>query len=283
MNIKKYKVKDQNFKLNEFATAYKGKSLSKEEAEIQLALNIEKMMTLQDQLYAQNKYALFLVLQGMDTSGKDGLIKHVMKGLNPQGVEVYSFKQPSPLELSHDYLWRIHQHIPARGKIGIFNRSYYEDVLVVKVHKLLNQLPEALITENIWQERYQDIQHFEKYLGNNGIIPLKIFLHISKEEQSKRLLARLDNKNKKWKFSEADMKERAYWQDYQQAYEEAISGTATPSSPWYIVPGDQKWYARLVVSQILVETLEKLKLTYPIITKEQEACLEQYREELKKS
>ncbi len=240
------------------------------------------MIKLQDMLYASNRYSVLLIFQAMDAAGKDSTIKHVMSGLNPQGTQVYSFKQPSKEEIDHGYLWRIYKSLPERGRIGIFNRSHYEDVLVVKVHDLLRyqQLPEKLIDKNIWQKRYEQICNFEKYLYENGTIVLKFFLHVSKEEQRERFLARINDQSKNWKFSIADIEERKYWDDYQKAYEDAISATSKKHAPWYIIPADKKWFSRLLVSQIIVDTLKKINIKYPNLSKEQIAELQKCKENL---
>jgi PPK2 family polyphosphate:nucleotide phosphotransferase len=236
-----------------------------------LKSNIEEMINLQYKMYADSKYSMLIIFQAMDAAGKDGTIKHVMSGLNPQGTQVYSFKQPSAEELNHDYLWRINKCLPERGKIGIFNRSYYEEVLVVKVHNLIEKekIPGALITEDIWEQRYRQINDYEKYLYENGTIILKFFLHISKEEQKRRFLKRIDKKSKNWKFSEADLKEREHWDEYQKCYQEAISATSKKYAPWFIIPADNKWYMRLAVSEIIVDAMKKLPLNYPKLNAEQ--------------
>jgi PPK2 family polyphosphate:nucleotide phosphotransferase len=236
---------------------------------------------LQEKLYAQDHWALLLVLQGMDAAGKDGVVKHVMSGVNPQGCDVHSFKAPSTEELNHDYLWRVHSCVPERGKIGIFNRSYYEEVLVVRVHPTLLQaqkLPDSLITKHIWEQRYEDINAFEQYLTHNGVVIRKFFLHISKKEQKKRFLERLDDSKKNWKFSMADVKERGYWKDYQEAYEEMIQNTATKHAPWYVVPADNKWYTQLIVASAIIATLEELDLSFPDVNKEKKKELESVRD-----
>ncbi|MCH9029953.1 MAG: polyphosphate kinase 2 family protein, partial [Bacteroidetes bacterium] len=222
-------------------------------------------------LYAQDKYAMLIIFQAMDAAGKDGTIKHVMSGLNPQGTQVYSFKQPSKTELDHGYLWRINKALPEKGRIGIFNRSHYEDVLVVRVHDLISDqiTPLKFRNKNIWKQRFQQINNFEKYLYENGIIILKFFLHISKDEQKKRFLKRIDDPAKNWKFSEGDIKERAYWENYQKVYQEAISETSKSYAPWFIIPADKKWFTRLVVSEIIVYEMEKLEPDYPKLTGEQ--------------
>ena len=220
----------------------------------------------QDKLYAQDRWGVLLVFQAMDAAGKDSTIKHVMSGVNPQGVQVYSFKQPSPEELDHDFLWRSMCRLPERGRIGIFNRSHYEEVLVVRVHQELlarQKLPPKLVGKGIWKERLRDIANFESYLLRNGIVVVKFFLNVSKKEQKKRFLERLDKPEKNWKFSAADVVERRYWDKYQEAYEDAIRATASKEAPWFVVPADNKWFTRLVVAAAIVETLEKLGLQYP--------------------
>lgn len=281
LKISNYEVKPQKqVKLSDYSTKDTAGFKSKDEAKELLEKNIEKMIELQDKLYAQDKYSLLLIFQAMDAAGKDSTIKHVMSGLNPQGTQVYSFKQPSKEELDHGYLWRIQKVVPERGRIGIFNRSHYEEVLVVRVHDLLkNQpLPQELIDKNIWQKRYEQISNFENYLYENGTIILKFFLHVSKEEQKERFLARIDDQSKNWKFSAADVEERKYWNDYQKAYEDAISATSKKNAPWYIIPADKKWFARLLVSEIIVEALKKLKLEYPKLSKEQLLDLQKSKE-----
>jgi len=253
--------------LTDFTDGYN----SEEEASGDLKKNIEKMISLQDKLYAENKYSMLLIFQAMDAAGKDGTIKHVMSGLNPQGTQVYSFKQPSFEEINHDYLWRINKCLPERGKIGIFNRSYYEEVLVVKVHNLLakEKIPKELITEDIWQQRYREINDFEKFLYENGTIILKFFLHISKDEQKRRFLKRIEKKSRNWKFSDADLKEREHWDEYQKCYQEAISATSKKNAPWFIIPADHKWYMRLAVSKIIVDAMMELPINYPKLNVEQ--------------
>jgi PPK2 family polyphosphate:nucleotide phosphotransferase len=219
----------------------------------------------------------------MDAAGKDGVVKHVMSGINPQGCDVHSFKTPSTEELNHDYLWRAHSRVPERGMIGIFNRSYYEEVLVVRVHPTVlrgQKLPDALITKHIWEQRYEDINAFEQYLTNNGVVVRKFFLHLSKKEQKKRFLERLDDSKKNWKFSMADVKERGYWKDYQEAYEEMIQNTATKYAPWYVIPADNKWYSQLIVASAIIATLEELDLCFPDVDKQKKKELESVRESL---
>lgn len=276
MDISKYKIEhNSDFNLSGIKTNQTGQFDSKEDAEKQLAENIERMTELQSKLYAQDKYAILIIFQAMDTAGKDGAIKHVMSGLNPQATHVHSFKQPSAEELDHDYLWRASKNLPERGLIGIFNRSYYEDVLVVRVHDLVKnqQIPKEFITENIWKDRFRQIRDYERYLYENGIVTIKFFLHISKETQKERLLDRIDDKTKNWKFSAADLTERQYWDDYQRCYQDAISETSTKQAPWYIIPSDKKWFARLMISEVIVKTMESLNLEYPTISKEQQDVL----------
>ena len=246
--------------------------------------NIKRLKALQAKLYAQNEYSLLLVFQAMDAAGKDGMIRSVTSGLNPQGTQVYSFKQPSSEELDHDYLWRTHKAAPERGRVGIFNRSYYEDVLVVRVHNIIKnrQIPDELIDQDIWENRFSDIKAFEGYMARNGQKTLKFFLNVSKEEQKQRILARIDDPAKNWKFSSADIKERKFWDKYQEVYEEAINKTGSEEAPWYIIPADDKWYARHMVSNIIVETLEGLNLQYPDLSEEEKSRLSIYREELMK-
>jgi len=234
-------------------------------------------------LYAQDHWAVLLVFQAMDAAGKDGTIKHVTSGINPQGCEVTSFKQPSAEELDHDYLWRYLRHVPARGQIGIFNRSYYEEVLVVKVHQDLltrQKLHPSLVTKHIWQERYEDIGNYERYLTRNGVRILKFFLHVSKAEQKRRFLSRLDEPEKHWKFSAADVAERKLWSEYQSAYEEAIRHTASREAPWFVVPADNKWFTRLVVAAAVVDAIAELDLHFPVVGPEKHAALAAARAQL---
>jgi len=242
-----------------------GSEFKQESAEM-LARGITMLADLQDKLYAQDRWAVLLVFQAMDAAGKDGTIKHVMSGINPQGVQVHSFKSPSSEELDHDFLWRCWCRLPERGRIGIFNRSYYEEVLVVRVHEEFLQsqkLPPPLVTDDIWKHRYEDINTLERYLARNGTVIRKFFLHVSKKEQRKRFLARLDDPHKNWKFSVADVRERQRWDAYQDAYEKMIRKTSTEHAPWYVVPADNKWFTRLVVAAAVVETLLELDLHYP--------------------
>lgn len=272
MNINKFEVKpNTKVNLSKISTSDTNGFNSKKEAKARLKDNIKKMVELQAKLYAQDKYAILMIFQAMDAAGKDGTIKHVMSGLNPQGTQVYSFKQPSKTELDHGYLWRINKALPEKGRIGIFNRSHYEDVLVVRVHDLISDQKISLKfrNKNIWKQRFQQINNFEKYLYENGIIMLKFFLHISKDEQKKRFLKRIDDPAKNWKYSEGDIKERGFWNHYQKAYQEAISATSKTYAPWFIIPADKKWFTRLAVSEIIVDGMEKLEPDYPKLTSEQ--------------
>ena len=283
---KPYRIDDgKNFRLKDFDPGDTGKMRSKEHAAAALQQGIEQLQELQDKLYAQDQWAVLLIFQAMDAAGKDSTIKHVMSGVNPQGCQVYSFKAPSQEELDHDFLWRTSQRIPERGRIGIFNRSYYEEVLVVRVHPdLLKQekIPPALIGKNIWEQRFEHIRGFERYLSHNGIVVRKFFLHHSREEQTKRFLERLEEPEKNWKFSLADIQERRHWNDYMAAYEDMIRNTATPAAPWYVVPADHKWFTRLVVAAAVVDTLEELKLSYPEVPPQKRKELEKARQLLEK-
>lgn len=283
MNIDKYRVPyDGSFKISKTDPGDSGKFESKDEAAEKLKENVKKMAELQDKMYAHDKYGLLLIFQAMDAAGKDGAIKHVMSGLNPQGTQVFSFKNPSAEELDHDYLWRINKSLPERGRIGIFNRSHYEEVLVVKVHDLQGKqkLPPEMVTNKIWDYRYRQIKDFERYLYENGIITVKFFLNVSKSEQKKRFLQRLDDPTKNWKFSSSDLKERGFWDEYQKAYEECLNGTSTKYGPWYVIPADKKWYARLLISEVITQTLESFEMDYPKLNDEQMRALEGYRQQL---
>jgi len=286
--LKKYRVENgKHFRLKDYdpADTHGLDPKSKDEAEKLLADGVQRLSELQDILAAQDRWGLLVIFQAMDAAGKDGTIKHVMSGVNPQGVEVTSFKVPTEEEMNHGYLWRTSQRAPARGRIGIFNRSYYEEVLVVRVHSevLANEkLPKSLVTKNIWEERYEDINNFERYVTRNGIAVVKFFLNISKKEQKRRFLERLDTPQKNWKFSASDIKERAFWDDYQLAYEDAIRETASEYAPWYVVPADHKWFTRLVVSQVLVDELKALKLEYPEVSGEKKKALAETRRLLEK-
>ncbi|HMD07179.1 MAG TPA: polyphosphate kinase 2 family protein [Candidatus Acidoferrum sp.] len=279
-----YRVsKGEKFRLKDYDTSDTGKVKSKEQSEKIIENRAGLLSNLQEKLYAQDRWALLLVLQGMDAAGKDGVIKHVMSGVNPQGCNVHAFKAPSTEELNHDYLWRAHRCVPERGMIGIFNRSYYEEVLVVQVHPTFlraEKLPDSLVTKHIWEQRYEDINAFERYLTHNGVVIRKFFLSISKKEQKKRFLERLEDSKKNWKFSMADVKERGFWNDYQEAYEEMIQNTAAKHAPWYVVPADNKWYTQLIVASAIIATLEELDLSFPDVDKEKKKELESVRESL---
>ena len=276
MDINKCKVTGpEGSDLSAFPERCIKNDVSKKELRAKTRENTEKLSELQDKLYAEGKVGVLIIFQAMDAAGKDSAIKHVMSGVNPQGVNVHSFKQPSSEELSHDYLWRAVKVLPARGKIAIFNRSYYEDVLVVKVHKLYEKqlLPDRCKTEDTIEKRYKQIKDFEDYLWENGIITIKFFLHLSKKEQRKRFLKRIDRKDKNWKFSQGDLKEREFWDEYQAAYQAAISETATEKNPWYIVPADNKEYTRAVISEVLLDVMTSIDPRYPTVSEEQEAEL----------
>lgn len=271
--VKPYRVEDgKNFKLKDFDPATTGHFRSKEHAQELLDKGIAEMVELQDKLYAQDRWAVLLILQAMDAAGKDGVIKHVMSGVNPQGCQVHSFKAPSSEDLNHDFLWRSSRVLPERGHIGIFNRSYYEEVLVVRVHPEIlknERIPKELMGKDLWQQRYQDIHNFEKYLGHNGVVVRKFFLNVSKKEQKRRFLERLQRPDKNWKFSISDLREREFWDDYMKAYEDMIAATSTKQAPWYVVPADNKWYTRLVVASAIVDTMKDLNLEYPSVDAEQ--------------
>jgi len=253
------------------------KSEDKPRAKEALAIGVEALATLQDMLYAQDRWAVLLIFQAMDGAGKDGAIKHVMSGVNPQGCQVASFKAPSAEDLDHDYLWRCQKHLPERGRIGIFNRSYYEEVLVLRVHEELlkkQKMPPELITPQIWDQRYEDIRNVEQYLSRNGYVIRKFFLHVSNEEQKRRFMERLENPDKHWKFSASDAKERQHWNDYMNAYEAMIRATARPDAPWYVVPADNKWFTRVIVAAAIIDALEALDLKFPEMTAPQKQQLE---------
>jgi PPK2 family polyphosphate:nucleotide phosphotransferase len=266
-----YRVKDgESFRLDDVDPADTGPFKTKEAVQGLLQKGVERLSELQEKLYAQDRWALLLIFQAMDAAGKDSTIEHVMSGVNPQGVDVRSFKAPSSEELDHDYLWRTTRSLPERGRIGIFNRSYYEEVLVVRVHPelLTNQhLPASLITKQVFDERFEDINAFERYLGRNGVVVRKFFLHVSKQEQRRRFLARLERPEKNWKFSRADLAERGHWKSYMRAYEDMIRRTSHKRAPWYVVPADHKWFARLVVAAAIISTLEDLDLHFPKVDK----------------
>jgi len=278
---KSYRVDDpKHFRLKDFDPGETGHWHSVEQAKEHVQKDIARMEGLQAKLYAQGQWAVLLIFQAMDAAGKDGTIKHVMSGVNPEGCEVHSFKAPSEAELQHDFLWRTTQHLPERGHIGIFNRSYYEEVLVVRVHSevLKNEkIPPPLLTKKIWDERFEDIRCFERHMARNGTVIRKFFLHLSKKEQKRRFLARLDEPEKNWKFSAGDIHEREYWDDYQEAYEDMIRNTSTKEAPWYVVPADNKWFTHLVVAAAIVETLEDLGLSYPTVDAEKRKDLQKAR------
>jgi PPK2 family polyphosphate:nucleotide phosphotransferase len=268
--VKKFRIdKPDKFRLADYDPADTcGVDIDKAEAKAMLANGVERLAALQEKLYAQNRWTVLAIFQAMDAAGKDGAIKHVMSGVNPQGVQVHAFKQPSHEERDHDFLWRMAKALPERGRIGIFNRSHYEDVLVVRVHPEFvtqSQIPDSLITKDIWKERFQSIRDFERHLARNGVLILKFFLHISKEEQRKRFLARLDEPAKRWKFEMGDVAERKLWNKYMDAYEDAIRHTSRPDAPWYVVPADNKPFARLVIAEAIVEAMENLRLEFPKI------------------
>jgi PPK2 family polyphosphate:nucleotide phosphotransferase len=275
---KNYRVESgKHFRLKDFDSADTGHWRSKESAAEALQQGIVRTAELQDKLYAQDTWSLLLIFQAMDAAGKDGIIKHVMTGINPQGCQVFSFKVPTETELQHDYLWRTTCSLPERGHIGIFNRSYYEEVLVVRVHPEIlktQKTPPTLLGKHIWEQRFEDIRCFERHMARSGTVIRKFFLNLSKKEQKNRFLARLDQPEKNWKFSAADIHERKYWDDYQKAYEEMIARTSTEAAPWYVVPADNKWFTRLVVSAVLVDTLESLGLAYPKVEEAKKKELE---------
>lgn len=266
-----YRVSDgKKFSLKKFDPGSTGKfkDEDKPRSKEALARGVDALAELQDVLYANRQWSVLLIFQAMDAAGKDGAIKHVMSGINPQGCQVASFKAPSSEDLDHDYLWRCQNKLPERGRIGIFNRSYYEETLVVKVHPEMltkQRLPQSLITKKVWDQRYQDIRAFEKHLASNGTLIRKFFLHVSAKEQKRRFLERLNDSSKNWKFSSSDLKERAHWDDYAKAYEETIRETATEEAPWYVVPADNKWYTRIVVAAAIIEALASLNLKYPTV------------------
>ncbi len=284
--LKRYRVeRGKDFHLNDHdpADTHGLESELKPQAKELLADGVKELSRLQDILAAQDRWGLLLIFQAMDAAGKDGTIKHVMSGVNPQGVDVWSFKAPSAEELQHGYLWRTMKAMPERGHIGIFNRSYYEEVLVVRIHPQIledQKLPKELVTKHIWQQRFEDINNFERYVTRNGIAVVKFFLHLSKEEQKRRFMERLDHRDKNWKFSSSDVKEREFWDDYQEAYEDMIRHTASEHAPWYVVPADNKWFTRLVVSQAVVDALKDMDLKYPKVSSAEQAALAQARQQL---
>jgi len=284
--LKRYRIEDgKHFRLKHHdpADTHGLESELKPQAKQLLADGVKELSRLQDVLAAQDRWGLLLIFQAMDAAGKDGTIKHVMSGVNPQGVQVSSFKGPSAEELDHGYLWRCMKCVPGRGRIGIFNRSYYEEVLVVRVHPQLlenQKLPKPLVTKHIWQERFDDINNFERYLTRNGIAVVKFFLHLSKKEQKRRFMERLDTPDKNWKYSSSDVKERQFWDAYQEAYEDMIRHTASDHAPWYVVPADNKWFSRLLVSQAVVDALDGMNLKYPKVSGAEQAALAEARKQL---
>ena len=270
-------------RLKSIDTDSTGSYESKETAKKHLSKGVEELRRMQEMLYAQDQQALLLVFQAMDGAGKDSTIEHVMSGVNPQGCQVFSFKSPSSEELDHDFLWRTAKCLPERGRIGIFNRSYYEETLVVRVHPEYlekQRLPRDLATDRIWDHRFEDIRNWEKYLTRNGTVIRKFYLHVSKEEQKKRFLARLEEPEKNWKFQAGDVKERALWDEYQRAYEDMLGATSTTYAPWHVIPADHKWFARLAVADIIIDTLRSMKLHYPKLSKETRAGLDAARQTL---
>ncbi|GAA4449585.1 polyphosphate kinase 2 family protein [Rurimicrobium arvi] len=287
-HIQSFKVPEgKKVKLSKLETAYDPAGVNKDESELILKQSVEQLSLVQDKLYAYNRYSILIIFQAMDAAGKDGAVSHVMSGLNPQGVRVSSFKVPSSEELDHDYFWRHYKELPARGEIGIFNRSHYENVLVTKVHPeyvLGENLPAVQSVEDMdkdfWNARYKQINRFEKNISENGTIILKFFLHLGKEEQKRRFIERIDNPKKNWKFSTADLKERMYWDKYQEAYEELLQKTSTDYAPWFVIPADNKWSARLAISEIILQEFESLKIHYPKISKAQKEELLKAKEAL---
>ncbi len=275
----RHRVKDgSRFHLDDHDPADVGPGATKSRAELLLARGIERLRAAQERLYAHDNWSLLLIFQAMDAAGKDGAIEHVMSGVNPQGCQVFSFKAPSDEELDHDYMWRTTRNLPERGRIGIFNRSYYEEVLVVRVHPEIlarQRIPQEMVTRKIWSQRFEDMVAFERYLTRNGFVILKFFLHVSREEQRRRFIARIDKPEKQWKFSAADVRERAYWDDYMDAYQDMIRHTATEYAPWYVVPADNKWYTRVVVASAIVEALDALDLKIPRVSAEKKRELEE--------
>lgn len=285
MNTDKFRIKEgSKLDLGKHDTGFTGDYTDKDQAAEDLQKNIERMAELQDVLYAQDTYSLLIIFQAMDAAGKDGAIKHVMSGLNPQGCQVVSFKQPSAEELDHDFLWRTQKALPERGRIGIFNRSHYEEVLVVRVHSGILQtqhLPEEVKGDKfVWRKRFKQIREWEEHLVENGTHILKFFLNVSKSEQKKRFLSRINEPEKNWKFSASDAKERGFWFDYMNAYEDAIGATSTELAPWYVIPADKKWFTRLAVSEVIVQKLESMNLHYPKVTKEHLAELQEAKKML---
>ncbi len=288
IQLKSLTVKpNKKIKLKDFATRYTGKTLNKGDAELMLENGRKHLAEVQDELYAHNRFSVLIIFQAMDAAGKDGAVKHIMSGFNPLGVKVYSFKAPNSQELDHDFFWRHELALPARGEIAIHNRSHYENVLVTKVHPewILNEhLPGVdtvkKIDDKFWENRYKQIRRFEKNLADNGTIILKFFLHVSKKEQKKRFLERIEDPTKNWKFSLSDLKERAFWDDYQKAYEGALSATSTETAPWFVIPADDKWFARLAIAAVITRQFAKLKINYPIVTQAQKEELQKAKLQL---
>ncbi len=283
--LDRYRVTSgKNFRLQDYdPTDTAGHLLTHEQADAMVAQDVHRLSNLHDHLYAQNEWSLLCAFQAMDAGGKDSTIKHVMSGVNPQGVTVTSFKVPGPEELAHDFLWRISRALPERGTVGIFNRSHYEEVLAVRIHPELlahQHLPKTLVGKDVWEHRFESIRDFERHLTRQGTVILKFFLHVSKEEQKHRFLDRLEQRDKHWKFSPSDLVERAFWDDYQRAYQEAIAATATPHAPWFVVPADNKWFTRLIVVAAMIEALEALNLKLPELTKDQQTALGAARKKL---
>jgi len=286
MGVLKFRVGEgEKFRLKDHDPADTGKFGSKEDGKTRLTQGIARLRELQDRLYAQDRWAVLLIFQAMDAAGKDSTIEHVMSGVNPQGTQVFSFKSPSAEELDHDFMWRTNRCLPERGRIGIFNRSYYEEVLIVRVHPGIlagQKVPSELLGERIWKQRYEDINAFERYLARNGTLIRKFFLNVSKEEQRNRFLARLEDPEKNWKFAVGDVKERDHWDEYMEAYEDMIAATSTEHAPWYVIPADRKWFMRMAVADAVVEALEGLKLEYPTVDEEKRKELEEARKLLVK-
>jgi PPK2 family polyphosphate:nucleotide phosphotransferase len=282
-----YRIEDgEHFKLADHDPADTHElKIEKADAKEYLRIGIERLTEMQETLYAQDRWSVLLIFQAMDAAGKDSAIKHVMSGVNPQGVQVFSFKRPSGEEVDHDFMWRTSRNLPERGRIGVFNRSYYEEVLVARVHPQILQaqkLPHSLVGPKIFDERLEDIAHFERYLARQGTLILKFFLNVSRDEQKKRFLKRLNESEKHWKFEAGDLKERTHWDDYQHAYQEAIRATAKPHAPWYVVPADRKWFTRLVVAGAIVDSMRRLDLHYPVVTDAERASFDEYRKQLEK-
>lgn len=286
MDTRDYLIKaGEKVDLKKIPTRYEGDLDKKDVKNHLVPKNLEKLQDYQERLYAENKQGLIIVLQAMDSGGKDSLIKHVMTGLNPQGTKVASFKRPSDRELDHDFLWRVNRELPSRGDIGIFNRSHYEEVIVTRIHDLvkIQPLPEDLIDKDLWQKRFDDIVNYESYLRNNGFRMVKFFLHISKEEQKSRLMDRIIRPEKHYKFDKSDITERTYWDKYQRAYEDLFEHTSTKEAPWYVVPADRKWFSRYLVSQVILETLQDMDPQFPQLSKEAEESLDHWKKVLEES